>query len=65
MVTRNMLRTHEGKYVFSKKYIVTALYLIKCLTQITEHGLQLTCELIIYQITGVLSKVRKKDVNSN
>ena len=36
MVTQNMLRTHDGKWVFSDKTIrlVTALDLIKCLKQI-------------------------------
>ena len=36
MVAQNMLRTYEGKYVFSEKKIgfVTARYLIKCLKQI-------------------------------
>ena len=36
MVTHNMLRSHEGKYVFSKKKkrFVTALDLIKSLKQI-------------------------------
>ena len=29
MVTQNMLRTHEGKYIFSDKKLLTALELIK------------------------------------
>ena len=38
MVTQNMLRTHEGKYVYSEK---TDLDIIKCLAQIKEQRLLL------------------------
>ena len=41
MATLNMLRTHKGKKVFSKKKIrfVTTLDLIKCLKHIKDHDL--------------------------
>ena len=40
MVTLNMLRTNEGKYVFFEKQIgfVTSLGLIECLKQIDMNG---------------------------
>ena len=45
MVTQEMLRTHEGKKVFSakKNRSATALNLIKCLKQIELLASLLTC----------------------
>ena len=44
MVTNYMLRTHEGKYVFSGKNtrFVTALDVIKCLEQVEKQILRPT-----------------------
>ena len=45
MVTHYMLRTHEGKWVFSDKNtrFVTALDVIKSLKGIEQEILRLTC----------------------
>ena len=45
MVSHYMLRTHQGKLVFSDKNIpfVTALDVIKCLEQVEQQILRLTC----------------------
>ena len=45
MVTKKMLRAHEGKFVFSEKNVqlVIATDLIKCLKKIKYNKLLLTC----------------------
>ena len=45
MVPQNMMRTHEGKMVFSDEKIgvMTALELVKSLKQVKEQRLLLTC----------------------
>ena len=45
MVTHYMLRTHEGKWVFSGKNtrFVTALDVIKCHEQVEKPILRLSC----------------------
>ena len=58
-VTKNMFRTHEEKQVFSEKKIrfVTALDLIKCLKQIKQQKLLLTCT-SIYQTPSYKSTLQ-------
>ena len=60
MVTQNMLRTHEGIYVFSvnRSRFVTALNLINCLKQMKWQRLLLTCK----PISGVPSSIYKYHV---
>ena len=59
MVTQNVLRTHEGVYVFSKKKLrfVSALDLFKCLKQ---NKLLLTCPLISELPSNIRTKIIKE-----
>ena len=50
MVTRNMLRKHEGNLVFAHKNIGygTILDLIKCLKQVKKQIFRIVCEIFNY-----------------
>ena len=60
MVPQNMMRTHEGKMVFSDEKIgvMTALELVKSLKQVKEQRLLLTCA-PVYALPSYISTMTR------